>query len=85
MIYLCLSEASDQDTELYTAFRQFDPDKEGNIDAKEIETMLRATASLDLAEIDEFMRTFATGDQVNTEHRDVLKFKLSRQSRFLSS
>ena len=51
MIYLCLSEASDQDTELYTAFRQFDPDKDGNIDAKEIETMLRATASLDLAEM----------------------------------
>ena len=80
-------EASDQDTELYTAFRQFDPDKDGNIDAKEIETMLRATASLDLAEIDEFMRTFATGDQVNTEHRDVLKhsFTLSPITFLLSS
>ena len=75
---ICQFEASDQDTELYAAFRQFDPDKDGNIDGKEIETMLRATASLDLVEIDEFMRTFA--GQVNTQtlscvsDRDIFHF-----------
>ena len=77
--------ANDQDTELYTAFRQFDPDKsgcfqssffrvlnepfkrletypsiqDGNIDAAEIETMLRTNPAVDKAEIDEFLKTFA--------------------------
>ena len=48
-------KATDQSDELSSAFRQFDPDKEGNISASEIEEILRRDPMIDVRELEEFL------------------------------